>query len=62
MAKLARPAVAGDIRFRGISLTKLGTSVGFRLNLQSAYDLSRAPDENGAAIERDVHPRSRLTA
>jgi len=27
------------------------------LNLQSAYDLSVAEAENGAAIERDIHPR-----
>ncbi|HEV8679029.1 MAG TPA: HigA family addiction module antitoxin [Stellaceae bacterium] len=34
-----------------------GTSPEFWLNLQSAYDLSRALAERGAAIERDVRPR-----
>jgi antitoxin HigA-1 len=34
-----------------------GTSPEFWLNLQSAYDLSRALAERGPAIERDVHPR-----
>jgi addiction module HigA family antidote len=39
-----------------------GTSPEFWLNLQSAYDLSRAVAENGPAIERDVHPRTELVA
>jgi addiction module HigA family antidote len=34
-----------------------GTSAEFWLNLQSAYDLSRALTESGAAIERQVQPR-----
>jgi len=34
-----------------------GTSPEFWLNLQSAYDLSRALAERGPAIERDVRPR-----
>jgi addiction module HigA family antidote len=34
-----------------------GTTPQFWLNLQSAYDLSVAEAENGAAIERDIHPR-----
>jgi hypothetical protein len=32
------------------------------LNLQAAYDLSRALAEHGPAIERDVHPRAELAA
>jgi antitoxin HigA-1 len=39
-----------------------GTSPEFWLNLQAAYDLSRALAEHGAAIERDVHPREELAA
>ena len=39
-----------------------GTSPEFWLNLQSAYDLSRALAENGPAIERDVHPREQTAA
>jgi antitoxin HigA-1 len=34
-----------------------GTSPEFWLNLQSAYELSLAAAENGAAIEREVQPR-----
>jgi antitoxin HigA-1 len=34
-----------------------GTTPEFWLNLQSAYELSLAAAENGAAIERDVQPR-----
>ena len=33
-----------------------GTSAAFWLNLQTAYDLSRAAAEFGDAIERDVRP------
>ncbi len=33
-----------------------GTTPEFWLNLQSAYDLSRALAERGLDIERDVHP------
>jgi addiction module HigA family antidote len=39
-----------------------GTTPEFWLNLQSAYDLSRALAEHGAAIERDVHPREDTAA
>lgn len=39
-----------------------GTSPEFWLNLQAAYDLSRALVERGAAIERDVHPRAAVAA
>jgi len=39
-----------------------GTSPEFWLNLQSAYDLSRALSEHGAAIERDVYPRKKRAA
>ena len=35
-----------------------GTTAQFWLNLQTAYDLSRALADSGAAIERDVHPRA----
>jgi addiction module HigA family antidote len=38
------------------------TSPEFWLNLQSAYDLSLAFAEHGAAIERDVHPREEMAA
>jgi addiction module HigA family antidote len=34
-----------------------GTTPEFWLNLQSAYELSLAAAENGAAIEREVRPR-----
>jgi addiction module HigA family antidote len=34
-----------------------GTTPEFWLNLQSAYELSLAAAENGAAIEREVQPR-----
>jgi addiction module HigA family antidote len=34
-----------------------GTIPEFWLNLQSAYELSLAAAENGAAIEREVQPR-----
>jgi addiction module HigA family antidote len=36
----------------------LGTTAQFWLNLQSAYDLSKAEAESGAEIERDVRPRA----
>jgi addiction module HigA family antidote len=36
----------------------LRTTAQFWLNLQSAYDLSRAEAESGAEIERDVRPRA----
>jgi addiction module HigA family antidote len=39
-----------------------GTSAEFWLNLQSAYDLSRAVAEHGRAIEREVHPREEAAA
>ena len=39
-----------------------GTSPEFWLNLQSAYDLSLAVAENGAAIEREVQPRDGIAA
>lgn len=39
-----------------------GTSPEFWLNLQSAYDLSRALAAQGSAIERDVHPREERAA
>jgi antitoxin HigA-1 len=39
-----------------------GTSPEFWLNLQSAYDLSRALAEHGPTIERDVHPRDDMAA
>jgi addiction module HigA family antidote len=39
-----------------------GTSPEFWLNLQSAYDLSRALAEHGPAIEREVHPREDAAA
>ena len=35
-----------------------GTTAQFWLNLQTAYDLSRALADSGAAIERDVNPRA----
>ena len=34
-----------------------GTTAGFWMNLQAAYDLSKAEAEDGAAIEADVRPR-----
>jgi addiction module HigA family antidote len=39
-----------------------GTTPEFWLNLQSAYDLSRALAEHGPAIERQVHPRQEIAA
>jgi addiction module HigA family antidote len=39
-----------------------GTSPEFWLNLQSAYDLSRALAERGPAIEADVRPREDAAA
>jgi antitoxin HigA-1 len=39
-----------------------GTSPEFWLNLQAAHDLSRAVAERGAMIERDVRPRTELSA
>ncbi len=39
-----------------------GTTPEFWLNLQTAYDLSVALVEFGAAIERDVRPRDDLAA
>ena len=39
-----------------------GTTPEFWLNLQSAYDLSRALAEAGPAIERDVRPREETAA
>jgi addiction module HigA family antidote len=39
-----------------------GTSAEFWLNLQSAYDLSRALAQNGRAIERQVQPREEAAA
>jgi antitoxin HigA-1 len=35
-----------------------GTSPEFWMNLQAMYDLTRARQENGKAIERDVRPRA----
>jgi addiction module HigA family antidote len=37
-----------------------GTTPEFWLNLQSAYELSLAAAENGAAIEREVQPREEV--
>jgi antitoxin HigA-1 len=39
-----------------------GTSAEFWLNLQSAYDLSRAVAERGHSIEREVQPREDAAA
>ena len=39
-----------------------GTTPEFWLNLQSAYELSLAAAENGAAIEREVQPREEAVA
>jgi addiction module HigA family antidote len=36
----------------------LGTSPEFWINLQAMHDLTKARQEHGAAIERDVHPRA----
>ena len=33
-----------------------GTTAGFWMNLQAAYDLSKAEAENGAMIELDIRP------
>ena len=35
-----------------------GTSAEFWVNLQSMHDLTKARQENGGAIERDVRPRA----
>ncbi len=35
-----------------------GTSPEFWMNLQAMHDLTRARQENGRAIEHDVHPRA----
>ena len=35
-----------------------GTSAEFWINLQAMHDLTRAKQENGMTIERDVHPRA----
>jgi antitoxin HigA-1 len=39
-----------------------GTSAEFWLNLQSAYDLSRALAQNGRTIERQIQPREEAAA
>src|SRR5438270_4566397 len=39
----------------------LNTTPDFWLNLQLQYDLDRAEDREGDAIEREVSPRSRAT-
>ena len=39
-----------------------GTSPEFWMNLQAMHDLTKARQETGAMIERDVRPRARLTA
>ncbi len=39
-----------------------GTTPEFWMNLQMAYDLSKARLELAAAIERDVEPRSQTAA
>lgn len=39
-----------------------GTTAEFWLNLQAAYDLSRALAERGPEIEREVIPRRELAA
>jgi addiction module HigA family antidote len=39
-----------------------GTTPEFWLNLQSAYELSRALAEHGPSIEREVNPREELAA
>ncbi len=36
----------------------LGTSPEFWVNLQAMHDLTKARQENGGAIERDVQPRA----
>ena len=35
-----------------------GTSPEFWINLQAMHDLTRARQESGVTIERDVHPRA----
>lgn len=35
-----------------------GTSPEFWVNLQAMHDLTKARQESGATIERDVHPRA----
>ena len=35
-----------------------GTSAEFWINLQAMHDLTRAKQESGTTIERDVHPRA----
>jgi addiction module HigA family antidote len=37
-----------------------GTSPEFWMNLQAMHDLTRARQENGKTIERDVRPRARI--
>ena len=39
-----------------------GTSPEFWINLQAMHDLTKARQETGAMIERDVRPRARVTA
>jgi addiction module HigA family antidote len=36
----------------------LGTSPEFWVNMQAMHDLTKARQESGIAIERDVHPRA----
>lgn len=51
-----RRAISADTALR---LARwLGTSATVWLNLQQAYDLEVAESESGAAIEREVTPRS----
>lgn len=59
--RTAKPrAVSADTAIR--LARYFGTSPEFWLNLQSAYDLSRALAERGPAIERDVQPRESIAA
>lgn len=53
-------AVSADTALR--LARHFGTTPEFWLNLQSAYDLSLAQAERGAAIERNVHPREEVAA
>lgn len=39
-----------------------GTSPEFWINLQAMHDLTKARQETGATIERDVRPRARVAA
>lgn len=39
-----------------------GTTPAFWMNVQSAYDLSRAEAQHGKEIEREVQPRSEVAA